>query len=144
VLTHVGLKTYMDPRQDGGRMNRRTTEQLVSVVVVDGREYLLYRAPAPTIAFLRGTTADEDGYISMEHEATTREDLSIAQAVHNAGGTVICQVKRIVKRGTVHPQMVKIPGFLIDHVVLEPGQMQTYGTAYDPARCGETDVPIAM
>ena len=57
----------------------------------------------------------------MEHEGTTREDLSIAQAVHNAGGTVICQVKRIVKRGSIHPQMVKIPGFLIDHVVLEPG-----------------------
>jgi propionate CoA-transferase len=80
----------------------------------------------------------------MEHEGTTREDLSIAQAVHNAGGTVICQVKRIVKRGSIHPQMVKIPGFLIDHVVLEPDQMQTYGTVYDPARCGETRVPVAM
>src|SRR5258705_5236993 len=80
----------------------------------------------------------------MEHEGTTREDLSIAQAVHNAGGTVICQVKRIVKRGSIHPQMVKIPGFLIDHVVLEPEQMQTYGTVYDPARCGETRVPVAM
>ena len=57
----------------------------------------------------------------MEHEGTTREDLSIAQAVHNAGGTVICQVKRIAKRGSIHPQMVKIPGFLIDYVVLEPG-----------------------
>jgi propionate CoA-transferase len=80
----------------------------------------------------------------MEHEGTTREDLSIAQAVHNAGGTVICQVKRIVKRGSLHPQMVKIPGFLVDHVVLEPEQMQTYGTQYDPARCGETRVPVAM
>jgi propionate CoA-transferase len=80
----------------------------------------------------------------MEHEGTTREDLSIAQAVHNAGGTVICQVKRIVKSGSIHPQMVKIPGFLIDHVVLEPEQMQTYGTAYDPASCGETRVPVAM
>src|SRR5205814_10434575 len=133
------------PRQDGGRMNKRTTAPLVDLLELHGQSWLLYRVPAPPdVAIIRGTSADEDGYISMEHEGTTREDLSIAQAVHNAGGTVICQVKRIVKRGTVHPQMVKIPGFLIDHVVLEPGQMQTYGTAYDPARCGETDVPIAM
>jgi propionate CoA-transferase len=144
VLTHVGLKTYMDPRQDGGRMNARTTLPLVELVEVLGQEWLLYHVPAPpNVALIRGTSADEDGYISMEHEGTTREDLSIAQAVHNAGGTVICQVKRIVKRGAVHPQLVKIPGFLIDHVVLEPGQMQTYGTAYDPARSGETRVPVA-
>jgi propionate CoA-transferase len=143
VLTHVGLKTYMDPRQDGGRMNSRTTEQLVSVVEVDGREYLLYRALKPDIAFLRGTTADEDGYISMEHEATTREDLSIAQAVHNAGGTVICQVKRLARRGDIHPQMVKIPGFLVDYLVLDPEQMQTYATRYDPSRSGEMPVPIS-
>ena len=143
VLTHVGLKTYMDPRQDGGRMNARTTEQLVSVTEIDGHDYLFYRAPVPTIAFLRGTSADEDGYISMEHEATTREDLSIAQAVHNAGGTVICQVKRLARRGAMHPQMVKIPGFLVDHVVVEPEQMQTYATRYDASRSGEMPVPIS-
>lgn len=145
VLTHVGLKTYMDPRQDGGRMNARTTLPLVDLLDLHGQEWLLYRMPGPPdVAIIRGTSADEDGYISMEHEGTTREDLSIAQAVHNAGGTVICQVKRIVKRGSLHPQMVKIPGFLVDHVVLEPGQMQTYGTLHDPARCGETHVPVAM
>jgi propionate CoA-transferase len=145
VLTHVGLNTYMDPRQDGGRMNGRTKLPLVELVEVLGQQWLLYHLPSPpNVAIIRGTSADEDGYISMEHEGTTREDLSIAQAVHNAGGTVICQVKRIVKRGSVHPQMVKIPGFLIDHVVVDPGQMQTYGTVHDPARCGETRVPVAM
>lgn len=143
VLTHVGLNTYMDPRQDGGRMNGRTTEELVSVIEIDRREYLFYRAPTPTVALLRGTTADEDGYVSMEHEATTREDLSIAQAVHNAGGTVICQVKRLARRGAVHPQMVKIPGFLVDYLVVDPDQMQTYATRYDAARSGEMPVPIS-
>lgn len=142
VLTHVGLQTYMDPRQEGGRMNARTVEELVELVHVAGRDYLFYRAPAvPTVALIRGTSADEDGYVSMEHEATAREDLSMAQAVHNAGGTVICQVKRLVRRGTLHPHMVKIPGFLIDHFVVQPEQMQTYATRYDPARCGETIVP---
>ncbi|MFG1265053.1 acyl CoA:acetate/3-ketoacid CoA transferase [Xanthobacter aminoxidans] len=143
VVTHVGLETYMDPRLEGGRMNARTTEQMVEVVELSGREWLFYKAPVPTIAFLRGTSADEDGFVSMEHEATTREDLSIAQAVHNAGGIVICQVKRLVKRGSLNPHMVKIPGFLIDHIVLQPDQMQTYSTAYDPSRSGETRIPIS-
>ncbi len=143
VLTHVGIGTYMDPRQDGGRMNAKTTEPMVELINSGGKEWLLYRAPIPTIAIIRGTTADEDGYVAMEHEATTREDLSIAQAVHNAGGIVICQVKRLARRGSLHPQMVKIPGFLIDYFVLDPDQGQTYGTAYEPSRSGETRVPLS-
>lgn len=145
VLTHVGLETFMDPRQDGGRMNSRTTEPLVERVVLSGKDYLFYRAPGvPNVALIRGTTADEDGYVSMEHEATTREDLSIAQAVHNAGGIVICQVKRIVRRGSINPHLVQVPGFLVDHIVVVPEQMQTYGTVYDPARSGETRVPSSQ
>jgi propionate CoA-transferase len=143
VLTHVGIGTYMDPRQDGGRMNARTIEPMVELIISGGREWLLYRAPDPTVAIIRGTTADEDGYVAMEHEATTREDLSIAQAVHNAGGIVICQVKRLAGRGSLHPQMVKIPGYLIDYFVLDPQQSQTYGTAYEPSRSGETRVPLS-
>ncbi len=143
VITHVGLDTYMDPRQEGGRMNAVTREELVERVTLAGREWLFYRAPVPTMAIIRGTSVDEDGYVAMEHEGTTREDLSIAQAVYNAGGTVICQVKRIVKRGTLHPQMVQIPGFLIDHFVLAPDQEQTFDTAYDPSRSGEVVVPVS-
>ncbi|MBR0665939.1 acyl CoA:acetate/3-ketoacid CoA transferase [Roseomonas hellenica] len=148
ILTHVGLGTYMDPRQEGpgsgGRMNARTTETLVDHVRLMDRDWLFYRVPgAPRVALIRGTTADEDGYVTMEHEATTREDLSIAQAVHNAGGIVICQVKRIARRGSLNPQMVKIPGFLIDHIVVEPEQMQTFGTQYDPSRSGETRIPTS-
>jgi propionate CoA-transferase len=144
VLTHVGLQTYMEPSQGGGRMNPRTTEELVEHVTVAGRDWLFYRTPGrPSVALIRGTTADEDGYITMEHEATTREDLSIAQAVHNAGGIVICQVKRLAKRGSLNPHMVKIPGFLIDYLVVEPEQMQTFATVYDPSRSGETRVPVS-
>jgi propionate CoA-transferase len=144
IVTHVGLKTYMDPRLGGGRMNDRTVEPLVELAQFAGREWLFYHVPGvPDVAVIRGTSADEDGYVSMEHEATTREDLSIAQAVHNAGGTVICQVKRLVRRGSIHPQMVKIPGYLIDHVVVEPEQMQTYATRYDPSRAGQTRAPAS-
>jgi len=144
VLTHVGLRTYMDPRLGGGRMNARTTEPMVELVALRDREWLFYRVPGvPRVALIRGTTADEDGYVSMEHEATTREDLSIAQAVHNAGGLVICQVKRLARRGSLNPQMVKIPGFLIDHLVVVPDQMQTFGTGYEPSRSGETRLPAS-
>ncbi|GAA5236275.1 acyl CoA:acetate/3-ketoacid CoA transferase [Verticiella sediminum] len=142
VLTHVGLKTYMEPEQGGGRMNAGTTTELVHKVSLPNGDFLFYQVPGvPKVALIRGTSADEDGYVSMEHEATAREDLSMAQAVHNAGGTVICQVKRIVRRGSLHPHIVKIPGFLIDHLVVVPDQMQTYATQYDPARSGETRVP---
>ena len=145
LISRTGLQTYIDPRQDGGRMNERTTEPMVELLTLAGEACLFYRAPGvPDIAIIRGTSADEDGYVSMEHEATTREDLSIAQTVHNAGGIVICQVKRIVQRGSLHPQMVKIPGFLIDYFVVDPEQIQTYTTQYDPARCGETRLPVAM
>lgn len=144
VITHVGLHTYMDPRLEGGRMNARTSEKMVELVHLAGREWLFYHAPCPPdIAFIRGTTADEDGYVAMDHEGTTREDLSIAQAVHNAGGIVVCQVKRLARRGSLHPQMVKIPEFVIDHFVLVPEQLQTYGSAYDPSRSGEMAVPVS-
>lgn len=143
VITHVGLHTYMDPRQEGARMNEATTEPMVELVELVGKEWLFYRAPTPNVVLIRGTSVDEDGYVSMEHEATTREDLSLAQAVHNAGGTVICQVKRRVQRGSLNPQMVRIPGFLVDHFVHVPNQMQTYATDYDPSRSGETRIPIS-
>ena len=143
VITHVGLDTYVDPRLEGGKMNDATKDDLIEVVGMAGQDWLFYRMPRPNVAFIRGTTADEDGYVSMEHEASTREDLSIAQAVKSNGGIVICQVKRLARRGTLHPQLVKIPGYLIDHFVIDPDQMQTYATSYDPSRSGETKVPLS-
>lgn len=142
VITHVGLHTYIDPRQEGGKMNEAAVEDLVEVIKLDGREWLFYRAFSPNVACIRGTTADEDGNISMEHECATLEGLSIAQGVHNNGGTVICQVKRVAKRGSLHPQMVKIPGFLIDRIVVNENQGQTFTTIFDPSICGEIQRPM--
>lgn len=143
VVTHIGLYTYMDPRQEGGKMNNATTEDLIEVVNLAGREYLFYKAPVANVALIRGTTADEDGNVSMEHEGTTLEALSIAQAVHNADGTVICQVKRLAQRGSLHPQMVRVPGFLIDAFVVDKNQWQNYATPFDPSLCGEVRRPMA-
>src|SRR5258707_3310896 len=112
IVTHVGLHTYMDPRQSGGRMNEAAREDLVERVELAGQEWLFYKAFVPDFAILRGTTADEEGNVAFEHEAATLEGLSIAQAVHNAGGRVIVQVKRLTQRGRLHPQLVRIPCFL--------------------------------
>lgn len=137
IITKVGLKTYMDPRIEGGKMNKKTKKDLVTLITIKNKEYLFYLAPKPNVAIIRGTSVDTDGYIYMDHEATTREDLSIAQAVHNNGGIVICQFKKFLKKKHLNPQLAKIPGFLIDYYVHDPLQKQTYSTKYDKFRSGE-------
>ena len=143
VISHVGLGTYMDPRQDGGRMNARTREALVELVELAGREWLFYKAFRPDVALLRGTTSDERGNITLEHECALLEHLSVAQAAHNAGGLVIAQVERVVAHGELHPQHVKVPGILVDVLVVEPDAWQTWMVQYSPAFSGERRVPLA-
>jgi len=143
LTTHVGLNTFVDPRHQGGKQSALATEDLVELVERDGREYLFYKSFKPDVALLRGTTADEDGNISQEEEPIFGEMLSMAQAVRRNGGVVIVQVKRLAKRGTLPAKSVKIPGNLVDLVVVEPEQMQTYQTFYDPSFAGELKTPLA-
>lgn len=143
LVTHVGLHTFVDPRQGGGRQSSKAREDLVQVVHLGGREWLFYKPFRPDIAFLRGTTADEAGNISMEQEAVFGEMLSMAQAAHNAGGVVIVQVSRLAKRESLPPKQVKIPGMLVDLVVLDPGQQQTYQVSFSPAYAGELRIPLS-
>jgi len=143
LITETGLHTFVDPRHGGGRQSRRATEDLVELVAFAGREYLLYKPFHVDVCFLRGTTADEDGNVTMEQEAVFLEMLSQAQATRRCGGVVIVQVKRMAKRGTLPPKTVKIPGILVDLVVVDPDQAQTYETPYSPAYAGELRVPLA-
>lgn len=141
LLTHVGLHTFVDPRFGGGRQSSTAVEQLIEVVELHDREWLFYKPFHVDVAFLRGTTADEDGNVTMEREAVFGEMLSMAQATKRDGGLVIVQVQRLAKRGTLQPKQVKIPGIVVDAVVVEPDEWQTYETEYSPAYAGELRVP---
>ncbi len=145
TLTHVGLKTFVDPRRGGGRLNERTKKDIVRVMEIDGREYLFYETFPIHVALLRGTYADENGNVTMQNEGLTVSVLSAAQAVRNCGGKVIVQVERVVKAGTLDPRLVKIPGIYVDAVVVatcEENHMQTFSTRCNPAFTGQISVPL--
>jgi propionate CoA-transferase len=121
-LTRVGLETYLDPRQTGGKLNAVTKEDLVSLVHLNGQEHIWYKAFPIDIAIIRGTAADQDGNLSLEEEALTMNVLYQAMAARRHGGTVIAQVKRVVPAGSIHPRLVAVPGLLVDAVVVAEDQ----------------------
>src|SRR5690348_4487429 len=141
LLTKTGLHTFVDPRQQGARQSPRTPPGFVEVVNLAGEEWLFFKPIPVDVAFLRGTTADEDGNVTMEEEAVLGEMLAMAQATRRAGGIVVVQVKRMARRHTLNAKQVKIPGILVDFVVVEPEQRQTYATYYDPSDSGELRIP---
>jgi propionate CoA-transferase len=145
TITHVGLGTFVDPRDQGGRMNQVTPRDLVEVIQLQGGEWLLYRSFSIDVAIIRGTTADTHGNITFEHEGVVLAALAQATAAHNCGGKVIAQVKRVVAPGTLYPHTVKVPGILVDALVLDPEQRMNAGIVYDPAISGEirtADYPV--
>jgi propionate CoA-transferase len=144
LLTKVGLGTFVDPRQEGGKLNARCSEDLVKLVEFAGEEWLYYPCPKIDVAIIRGTLADEHGNITLDKEGMLLEQLSIAQAARACGGIVIVQVERVVAAGSLHPKAVKIPGVVVDYVVLgkPENHMQSIATQFDPALCGDMRVPL--
>lgn len=144
LLTKVGLGTFVDPRLEGGKMNAASTEDLVQLVEFAGEEWLFYPCPQIDVAIIRGTLADENGNITLDKEGVLLEQLAIAQAARACGGIVVVQVERIVAAGSLHPKAVKIPGLVVDYVVLgQPeNHMQSIATQFNPALCGDERVAL--
>lgn len=145
VITKVGLKTFVDPRLEGGKINDVTKDELVEVIELRGEEWLYYHAFPVTVALIRGTYADEDGNCTFQKEALSLEMLSIAQAAKNSGGIVILQVEKVVQNGTLDYSRVKIPGIYVDAIIeAEPHEhMQTFGEQFNPAYAQQVRVPIS-
>ena len=139
TLTRVGLNTFVDPRFEGGKINARSEEELVQLLDINGQECLLYKHFPLNIALLRGTTADKSGNISMEREALPLDSLAIAQAVKNSGGKVFVQVEQVTDQHLLTPDRIRIPGILVDHVIIsEPeDHPQTFAESFNPAYTGQ-------
>ena len=143
VLTKVGLDTFVDPSRQGCAMNdKAAAEPVVKKVEFEGEEWLYFPAIVPQVAIIRATTADERGNLTYEHEGAYLGGLDQALAARNNGGIVIAQVKRITKDGSLRPHDVRVPGMLVDYVVVDPDQKQTTQTLYDPAISGEVMRPL--
>ena len=135
-ITHIGLDTFIDPALEGGRLNQQTPDGFVERVKLDDRDWLWYKSFPVHVGLIRSTAADSLGNLVMDKEIMFGEVLPIAQAVHNCGGTVIAQVSELLKE-PVNPQIVKVPGVLVDRIVVaEPGEHdQTYAEQYNPSYC---------
>ncbi len=144
MLSKVGLRTFVDPRQSGGKINDKTVDDLVSLQTMNDEEWLFYRSFSIDVALLRGTTADPKGNASMEREALMLDATASAMAAHNSGGHVIVQVERVSMAGSLAPRDVVIPGPTVDSVVIAKPENhhQTYATSYEHAFTGALRVPL--
>jgi propionate CoA-transferase len=141
ILTKVGMDTFVDPRRQGARMNDCSPD-FVRVVNFEGDEWLFFPSIPPDVAIIRATTADEHGNLTMEHEGAYLGAFDQALAARNNGGVVIAQVKRLTAFGSLRPQQVRVPGILVDYIVIDPDQQQTTQTIYNPAISGEVFRPL--
>jgi propionate CoA-transferase len=141
LFTHVGLGTFVDPRVEGGRMNQAAKDDLIEVVTIDGKELLRYKSFPVNVAVIRGSFADAHGNVSLDQEPANVDIYAAALAAHNSGGKVIVQVRTAVEVGALPARAVRVPGAIVDAVVVDPLQQMGYDVVYDPTMSGEIKGP---
>lgn len=144
LITKTGLGTFIDPRLQGGKLNKKTTQDLYKIIQLEGEEWMLYPAMKVDVAIIRGTTADESGNLTVEDEGAVMESLPLAQAAKNSGGIVIAEVAYLAKNNTLNPKDVRVPGVLIDYIVVSGAgnHWQSAGTEFNPGFSGRVHVPL--
>ena len=92
ALSKVGLDIFVDPRNEGPGINQLSIDDsLVSVVEVEGEEFLYYKLPKLTVALIKGTSADRKGNITFDDQYMSGDALSICQAVKAVDALVVVE-----------------------------------------------------
>jgi len=137
IISDTGLNLFVDPKYKGYQLNERSRQELVEEIIIDGKRRLKYETPRPDVAFIKASSCDEEGNISMEDEVAIGDALSVAQAVKRRGGIVIVQVKRKLKQPR-HPMEIVIPAALVSYICICPEQTQVQGVpGVDPLLSGQ-------
>ncbi len=145
MLSKIGLGTFIDPRVEGGKMNTVTKEDVFRIVELDGEEYIYYKAFPVDVAMIRGTTIDENGNLTLDNDGMFMEQLQVAEATKNTGGIVIAQAEYLAKAGSLHPKKVKVPGILVDYIVIATDKRASWQTEvqyFEPSFSGDMKVPL--
>lgn len=143
-ITRVGLGTYIDPENGGGKFTTKATEDLVRAIELDGERLLYYPTWAIDTAIVRASSADEEGNLSFEDEPLTSSNLALVLACKASGGRVVAQVRRIVPHGARPASAVQVPGMFVDAIVVDEAMMMTTGVAYEPSYFSGTRMPLAQ
>lgn len=145
-ITNVGLRTFVDPRLQGGKLNDITTEDIIKVIEIEGEEQLYYKLPKADISLIRVTTADTNGNCTIEDEILPLDILSAAMAAKGCGGKVIVQAKHIVQADTIPSRQVAVPGIFVDAIVVADNQEETHRQCADyfvnPTISGAYKIPL--
>ena len=130
-FTKVGLRSFIDPRKGGGKLNTVTVENIVELVNIQGEEYLHYLPQFVNVGIIRGSTADFSGNISFEEEPAFLDSFAVALSARGNGGKVFAQVKKLVSNGEIQPYSVHVPCTMSDYIIVNSEQSQTYQSVYN-------------
>ncbi|KRQ89828.1 acyl CoA:acetate/3-ketoacid CoA transferase [Bradyrhizobium valentinum] len=143
-MTRIGLGTYIDPQNGGGRFTERARDGLVRRIEFEGQPYLFYPTWSLDTVFVCASSSDEEGNLSFESEALVSSNIALVLAAKAHGGRVIAQVRRAVPYGTRPASEVRIPGLFVDAVVVDPSMMMTTDVEFEPAYFAGTRLPLSQ